>query len=202
MKEQQGAPLQTLQDIRDIMERSARFISLSGWSGVWAGASALAGSFIAAKWMGEMAGMTRETAAARFIALALTVLLVALAGGFFFTWRKTRLQGGSVWNSASRRMLLQITIPMATGATFALRLLYDGQELYVAPVCLAFYGLALINGSKYTLSDIKYLGFTEVLLGCIALFLPAYGLLLWGIGFGAMHILYGIVMWHKYDKHL
>ena len=59
-------------------------------------------------------------------------------------------------------------------------------------------GLALINGSKYTLSDIRYLGLCQVVLGCICIFVPAWGLTFWAIGFGGLHILYGIVMWNKY----
>src|ERR1700744_2877545 len=39
--------LEALKDIRQIMERSGRFISLSGWSGVAAGCWALAGAAIA-----------------------------------------------------------------------------------------------------------------------------------------------------------
>ena len=91
---------------------------------------------------------------------------------------------------------------MLAGAIFAFKFLFDEQVSYVAPTCLAFYGLALINGSKYTLSDIKYLGLLEVALGCICLFIPGYGLLFWAIGFGALHVLYGIIMWNKYDKHI
>ena len=203
MTDEHGSSLKTLQDIRSIMERSARFISLSGWSGIWAGATALAGSYIAHTWLEATPGyVAYETAVPRFIMLAFAVLIIAFIGAWYFTWRKTSRQGGTVWNSASKRMLAQITLPMLAGAIFAFKFLFDEQVSYVAPTCLAFYGLALINGSKYTLSDIKYLGLLEVALGCNCLFIPGYGLLFWAIGFGALHVLYGIIMWNKYDKHI
>lgn len=91
---------------------------------------------------------------------------------------------------------------MIAGAIFALKFLYEGQESFIAPTLLTFYGLALINGSKYTLSDIKYLGLCEVVLGCISLFMPGYGLTFWALGFGVLHIVYGAIMWNKYDKHI
>lgn len=198
------------------MERSARFISLSGWSGIWAGTVGLVGSYIARKWLKQLPAAyysPYRTAPSsvddglynamvmKFMLLAAAVLIVALAGGYYFTLRKTRRQGHTFWNSASRRMLSQIAIPLAAGGIFALNFLRDHHEGYIAPTCLVFYGLALINGSKYTLSDIKYLGLCEVALGCISLFLPGFGLTFWAIGFGVLHILYGIIMWNKYDKH-
>ncbi len=215
--EHQEDSLKTLQDIRSIMERSARFISLSGWSGVWAGCVALAGSLVARSWLKDLPGAyysPYRTAPAsvpdedynsivlRFVLLAIGVLIVALIGGYYFTWRKTRLLGSKLWNNASRRMVIQIAIPLAAGGLFALNFLHDRHEAYVAPTCLVFYGLALINGSKYTLSDIQYLGLLEMALGCISLFFPGYGLTFWAIGFGALHILYGIIVWNKYDKQI
>lgn len=208
--------LEALRDIKDIMERSAKFISLSGWSGVWAGSVALIGSYIAKTWLRELpAGyynVYRDTPsdivsteeynsiALRFIVLALAVFLTALAGGAYFTWRKTRKKGQTLWNAASRRMLTHMAIPLLAGGMFSFLFLYNGHEMYIAPACLVFYGLALINGSKYTLSDIRYLGYLQLALGFINMSVPGYGLTFWAIGFGGLHILYGIIVWNKYDK--
>lgn len=203
----------TLQDIRDMMEKSARFISLSGWSGIWAGMTGLVGAYIAHTWLKDAPNFYRnynsnddlirtrsfDPLTVRFILLAIVVLVVALIGGYYFTWRKTRRSGNSLWSSASRRMLFYMAIPMVAGAAFSLLFLKNGHEGYIASTCLVFYGLALINGSKYTLSDIRYLGYCEFLLGILAMFIPLHGLIFWAIGFGALHIIYGVIMWRKYD---
>ena len=223
MQQEQGSDsLQTLHEIRSIMERSARFISLSGWSGIWAGSTALAGAFIAGSWLNGL-GATYghydiryhrpnstgnfydpfnyiDNYTVQFLALAAAIFIVALAGGFFFTWRKVKNQGHTLWNHASRQLLTQVMLPLVTGGIFCLAFLYNGNASYIGPACLVFYGLALINGSKYTLSDIRYLGMLEVALGCICLFFPGYSLYFWAAGFGILHILYGIIMWNKYDK--
>ncbi|MBL7684379.1 MAG: hypothetical protein JNK00_13565 [Flavipsychrobacter sp.] len=216
MQDDKVEPLQTLKDIHGIMERSSRFLSLSGWSGVWAGGTALIGAAIAKMWLQQipstyrMAYPNNQSFAAtegeykhillKLVFLALGVLLVALAGGYYFTKRKAIRDGIPLWNGTSKRMLVELAIPLATGGVFAFAFLWHGLELYIAPICLTFYGMALINGSKYTLSDIKYLGIAEVVLGCICLFIRGYGLVLWTIGFGVLHILYGIIMWKKYDS--
>ncbi len=199
--------LQTLQDIRNIMERSARFLSLSGWSGVWAGAVALVGAFIAYNWVPYAWIIRRNTGCLlcdpvmiRFILLAVSILVLALAGGFFFTWRKVKKQGVTLWNRTSRQLLFHLALPLVAGGIFCLSFIYNGDLIYLAPACLIFYGLALINGSKYTLSDIRYLGILEVILGCISLFIPGSAFYFWVLGFGVLHILYGIIMWNKYDK--
>lgn len=213
--EQKDTSLETLQQIRSIMERSARFLSLSGWSGVWAGAVALIGAGVAGKWLEDftfvqptdryyrLPGLSGHVDQYffRYLILAIFIFLLAFAGGFYFTYRKNNKAGIKMWNSASRKMVINLAIPLAAGAITTLAFAYHGDWIYVSPCCLIFYGLALINGSKYTVSDIKYLGLTEVLLGCTGLFInPGYGLWLWALGFGVLHIVYGIIMWRKYDQ--
>ena len=65
---------------------------------------------------------------------------------------------------------------------------------------LIFYGLALINSSKYTFFEIRYLGIAEIVLGLIASVFVSSGLILWAAGFGLLHIIYGIIMYYKYER--
>ncbi len=203
--------LETLQEIRAIMERSARFLSLSGWSGIWAGVVGLAGATIAHFKLNEYyqaynlrggyEGIEFISLRNTLLALAIIVLVLAFAGAFYFTYRKNKKAGINIWNKGSQKMVISLAIPLAAGAIVNLAFIDHGHWLYVAPACLIFYGLALINSSKYTVSDIKYLGLTEIILGCIGLFIsPGYGLYLWALGFGVLHIVYGIIMWRKYDQ--
>jgi hypothetical protein len=202
--------LQDLQAIRSIMENSARFLSLSGLSGVWAGITALAGAGVAHVCIrsyyqdynarGHFSGEAFDALQVKLLVLAIVVLGVALAGGYLFTHLKVKKQGGRLLNMASRKMLLNLAIPLLTGAVFILGMLYHHTWLLAAPACLVFYGLALLNGSKYTLHDIRYLGVLEISLGLVALFFPAWSLYFWALGFGVLHIVYGLIMWLKYDR--
>lgn len=198
--------LRDLTEIRSLMERSSRFISLSGLSGISAGLIALAGAWVAAQrigvsWDFSHRDVARSPDLYRFLALdAAVVLGLALASGVYFTVRGARRKGQAVWNQTSRRLLINLAIPLGAGGLFCLLLIGPAPGL-VAPGTLVFYGLALLNGSKYTHDDVRYLGLCEIALGLISGFLAGSGLtlLFWAVGFGVLHIVYGVVMYRKYE---
>ncbi|TAE31762.1 MAG: hypothetical protein EAZ91_06515 [Cytophagales bacterium] len=205
--------LQTLTEIRSLMERSSKFLSLSGLSGVSAGIVALIGSAVVymrlrTDWLSVLSysrlgkyGVGGYREANEFLwQTAIVVLVAALSFGTFFTVRKAQRQGQRVWNQASRRMLWALAVPLVTGGIFCLALLHYRVLFLLVPATLIFYGLALLNGSKYTVRDVEYLGYSELLLGSLALFLTGYNLLFWSVGFGVLHILYGTAMYWKYDR--
>lgn len=207
--------LEHLSEIRSLMERSSRFISLSGLSGVAAGIFALMGAAMVYVYLGMVPfahkkmyyvvaenttkwGMDYMTF---FFLDAAIVLLFALLGGVFFTFRKANRRGDKiVWDALSRRLLMSMAVPLVAGGIFCLGLIYHNEFGLVAPATLIFYGLACINASKYTLKDIGNLGILEVALGLVALFNVGYGLEFWAIGFGVLHIIYGILLYYKYDR--
>lgn len=209
---QQQATLQEVKDIRQMMERSTRFISLSGLSGIAAGFFAIIGAAIARYVVFkdyydnyEEFGWTREEfrkLKIQSLGLAAAVFTAAFLTAFYFTWRKSSKQGIAVWNPASKRLFWNTVIPLVAGGLFILGMLKYNQWSFVAPACLVFYGLALVNASKYTLSDIRYLGYCEIIVGLINMQWTGYGLYFWALGFGVLHIIYGVLMWWKYERKL
>ena len=202
--------LNTLKDIRQMMDRSTRFISLSGLSGVFAGVIALMGAYFAnveiekfSEKRGYGYGISGEMDLKfNLIKLALIVLFTALAGGILFTYRKSQRNNLPIWDKTSKSLLINLITPLLAGGLFIIALLLNHPNTYsiIAPTCLIFYGLALINASKYTYSDIRYLGYLEVVLGLISMYYMGYGLLFWAFGFGILHIVYGLVMYFKYER--
>jgi hypothetical protein len=195
--------LETLQDIKRMMERSSRFISLSGLSGVSAGICAMIGAYIGHIWIREYLTNANERGGifeTKMLGLAIAVLAAALLSSTWFTWRKARKSQLPIWDHASKKLAINMAIPLAAGGFFALGLLQHGGWNFIAPACLVFYGLALVNASKYTLTDIRYLGILEIVLGCINMYFPHEGLYFWTTGFGLLHIIYGLIMWWKYER--
>jgi hypothetical protein len=197
--------LKDISEIRAMMERSSRFISLSGLSGVMAGIYALIGAYVAYQVIHAGAGgeeaYGRSLTVIRYLLLdAVAVLALAIGTGIWLTTRRARQQGLKTWDSTARRLVINLLIPLVTGGIFALIMLYRGFTGVVAPSMLIFYGLALINASKYTLSDVRYLGIIEIILGLIASFMVGYSLMFWTLGFGVLHIIYGTVMYFKYER--
>lgn len=206
----QEEQLNALKDIRQMMDRSTRFISLSGLSGVFAGGIALIGAYFAYEEIekffdkrGYAYGVQGEIDLEfNLVKLGLIVLFVALAGGVLFTYRKSQQNNLPIWDKTSKALLFNLMTPLIAGGLFIIALLVNHPNTYsiIAPTCLIFYGLALINASKFTFSDIRYLGYLEVILGLICMFYVGYGLWFWAFGFGVLHIIYGLVMYFKYER--
>lgn len=195
-----------LSHIRSMMERSSRFISLSELSGVFAGLSALIGGLYVYQvfeknGINYFEGIDNAFSINLISELILTGIIIfsfALTFGILFTVRKSKKYNLPIWTSTTKNMLLNLAIPLAVGGVFCLALLYHQMYVLIAPATLLFYGLALVNAEKYTFSDIKYLGYCQLVLGCISVFYLGYGLVFWILGFGILHILYGLVMFKKY----
>jgi uncharacterized membrane protein HdeD (DUF308 family) len=201
--------LNALSDIRNMMDRSSRFISLSGLSGVFAGIIALIGAYLAHhevrtfKAGGYGYGIDAElNIEYTLLKIGMGVLLIAVVGVLLFTYRQTIKKKLPIWDKTAKNLLVNLAIPLITGGIFIISLLLNQENStgLIAPSCLVFYGLALINASKYTYSDIRFLGLCEVILGLMAMFNVQYGLYFWAMGFGVLHIIYGTIMYVKYER--
>jgi uncharacterized membrane protein YidH (DUF202 family) len=201
-----------LASIRNLMERSSKFISLSGLSGVMAGVYALIGSVLAYRMVYSNYGFfgyrdivitdvdSHRTTMLHLVLLALSVLIAAMGTGILLSYRKAKKRSESLWTPTTRSLLISSAIPLVTGGIFMLILITRGYYGVVAPASLIFYGLAVISGSHYTFTDVKYLGILEIVLGLISALYPGYGLIFWALGFGVLHIIYGSLMYFKYDR--
>lgn len=207
--------LDTLKDIRSLMDKSSRFISLSGLSGVAAGTCALIGAMVAkgifkrhrdtvsVDYLQEgLSGSISISDGMGFALLEVAVItfLVALGSAFFFTWWRSRKEGQKLFGPVSIRLTLALAVPIFIGFLFILRLMQIGAYGFIAPACLLFYGLGLLNASRYTSSEIRYLAYAILAVGTISLYFIGFGLYFWAFGFGVLHILYGIIMWNKYER--
>lgn len=196
-----------LASIRSLMERSSKFISLSGLSGVLAGVYALIGAIAAYCIMDHPSLNYNDVTVLQFIhgapylaMIAIAVLVASILTSALLSYQKAKRNGQPIWGNTSKALLFHMTVPLLTGGLLILIFLYRGYFGIVAPAMLVFYGLALIGASNFTFTDIKYLGLCEIGLGLIAAFMPGYGLAFWAIGFGILHIVYGSVMHLKYDR--
>ncbi|KIC02020.1 membrane protein [Flavobacterium sp. JRM] len=195
--------LQDITEIKNMMNKSSQFISLSGLSGIMAGIYALIGAHIANGLIESHSSyyVTLESKTFKLIVLtAFLVLLFSIITAAILTVSKAKKQGEKIWNSTSKRVLINFLIPLVTGGIFGLLLLRNGYYGLIGPVTLLFYGLACVNASKYTLRDVRYLGITIIILGLISTEFSGYALEFWALGFGVCHIIYGSVMYFKYDR--
>lgn len=194
-----------LREIKDTMDRATRFISLSGLSGVSTGIAALVGALLAYEAVFKNKEYLTHNAVEisnenlwYLLFISIGTFTLSIASAIFFTHRKTKSQHQGVWNVQVKRLLINLSIPLVTGGLLCLMLLLKGFVGFLCPLTLIFYGLALINGSKYTFTEIRNLGLIEILLGLIAFQFINYGLLFWALGFGVFQIIYGLIVQKKY----
>ncbi|MDP3144680.1 MAG: hypothetical protein Q8N66_04700 [Bacteroidota bacterium] len=209
--ENQQQHLDALKDIRQLMKQSNRFLSLSGLSGIFAGIYALIGAyaghvvimnFISDCRLNDYSEEKYNVMIVMCAVICALVLGMSLITAFIFSGRKAKKTGQKLFDHTTWQLLINMFIPLAAGGVFCIAMLFhgDGFVVLVGPAMLIFYGLALVNGSKYTLHDIRYLGCMQIVLGILASFYLGYSLLFWAIGFGVLHIVYGTIMWFKYDR--
>jgi hypothetical protein len=213
---EQNQSLQDLQHIKKMMERSSRFISLSGLSGISAGVCALVGAWFAQSKMSlynyeHSQSFNEDRGAYIFkdglsalttdlLIIALFTFIAACVTSFLFTYLRSKKNGTPLWGTTSLRLFWNTIIPLSAGGLFLIRSIELGYYELIAPGCLIFYGLVLVNASKYTLGEVRYLGYCQILLGIINLWMIGYGLYFWAAGFGVLHIVYGLLMWFKYER--
>ncbi|QNP50812.1 hypothetical protein H9L05_11510 [Hymenobacter qilianensis] len=123
-----------------------------------------------------------------------------MGGAYYFTRRRAKQDRVQLWSPLGRRLALSLAIPLVAGGLFCLAIYLQGAAGLVVPGMLLFYGLALLNASKYTLEEIRWLGLTEIALGLVAVLFPGYGLIFFALGFGLSHIIYGLIMYNRYER--
>ena len=201
--------IRDIAEIRSLMERSSKFLSLAGWAGVMAGLYALAGAFIAYKVLAfnpddidysltSAGGVSSITL--KVIGLALAILTLSIGTAIFLSHRKAVKRSEKLWNITTKRLLFQMAVPLIAGGLLCLILIDKGLIGLLAPVSLLFYGLALYNASLFTYKEVKSLGLIQIGLGLFSAYFVGYGLTCWALGFGVFHIIYGIYMHYRYER--
>ncbi|WP_104384241.1 hypothetical protein [Sphingobacterium sp. HMA12] len=194
-----------LGQIRSLMEKSSKFVSISGLSGVLIGCYALLGTLLGYYITTNTEVLNNQfsgdlTLLNIFLILAILILVLSLLTGWLMARKKAKKSRQSIWNITSKSLLFAVSIPLVTGGLLALILLAQGYYHLIAGMLLIFYGVALAAGSIYTFTEVRWLGILEICLGLLALYLPDHGLLFWGLGFGGLHIIYGFIVYKKYES--
>jgi uncharacterized membrane protein YidH (DUF202 family) len=201
--------IRDIAEMRSMMERSSKFLSLSGLAGVMAGIYALSGAYIAFKIFyfnpDEIVYNTIKSGSVsssllQVVLLAVLILVLALGTAIFLSYKKASKRGEKLWNPTARRLLINMSVPLVVGGLLILILISKGLIGLIAPFTLIFYGLALYNASKFTYEEVRSLGLIEIALGLVSAYFVGYGLLFWALGFGVVHIIYGIYMHYRYER--
>jgi hypothetical protein len=191
-----------------MMERSTRFLSLSGLSGILAGIYSLAAAGLAWYWIyfpSSSWGVGAESLSFRnllnrLLLLGLVTLIAAVSSSYFLSKKRGTAATQPFWSPASKRFLVALFLPVALGGFFCFALLHERAFELIPAAMLLFYGIGLVQSAQFTLGEIKNLGLTQLVLGLVAAFFPDFGLLCWAFGFGVFHLIYGALMYYRHER--
>ncbi|UFH57173.1 hypothetical protein [Spirosoma sp. KNUC1025] len=208
MKKEQDY-IRDLSEIRSMMERSSKFLSLAGWAGIMAGLYALTGAYIAYSvfdfapdklvYNTPLAG-SLSSDLLKVILLAILILILAVGTAILLSYKKAARKGQKLWHAITRRLLINMAVPLVAGGLLILILLANGLVGLIIPCTLVFYGLALYNAGQFTYEEVKSLGLIQIGLGLLSAYFVEYSVLGWALGFGVFHIMYGIYMHYRYER--
>lgn len=190
--------LESVNEIKELMERSSKFISISGIATIMAGIYAITGAFCV-KYMNTLQ-MEARVVAEIMITIAALVLIASAATACILSYYKSKKTGQKFFSKLTYRALWHFSLPMLVGGALCLSILMHHPAFLLSSIMLLFYGLALVNVSKYTYSSVSWLGYAFICLGIIDCFFEGHGLFCWTIGFGGFHILYGILFYLHYER--
>jgi hypothetical protein len=180
---------ESLDFIRSTMERSAAFTALPGTGGVAMGIVGLAAA--ALSWSVQVP----RTWLAIWVASAALAAAVGLAA----MWHKARAARMPLWSAAGRRFAQAFIPALAAGAALTIAAAVEGREGHLPGTWLLLYGAAVIAAASASIRVLSVFGGALMTLGIVALALPAqWGTLCLGIGFGALHILFGVIVARRY----
>ena len=189
--------LKDISEIKNLMNRSSRFISLSGLSGILAGLYAIIGACVSYVFLFPKKGESLYLHSWNFKMLLVvlgSIFILSIVTAYLLTTRKAKQNNEKIWDATTKRLLLNFLIPLVTGGLYITIKLASQHYGLTASLMLIFYGLALVNASKYTIGNVKYLGYAQIVIGLLCAAFPGYGFWFWVLGFGLLHIVYGAIM--------
>lgn len=186
-----GAPalharaMDNLSFIRSTMERATAFTAVPGWGGVAMGLTALAATPLAA----------RGATPGEWLAVWLGASVLALSIGGWAMAVKARRAGTSVFSYSGRRFVLSYVPPLVVGALLTLVLVRAGLYSALPGTWLLLYGTGVVTGGAFSVRVVPLMGLCFMGLGAVALLAPAaWGNWLMAVGFGGLHILFGLII--------
>lgn len=191
--------LEDLKHIRSMMERSTKFLSVSGLAGIGAGIVAVIGAYVAKEILWRRISILGDMTLDLFLVAVATIGLASFCG-LYFSIQKAKKSNSKFWLPVTTQILKDFSVPMISGGLLCMAMVYHQSFVFIPATMLIFYGLALISAGSRTYRDIKLLGACQIILGILAAIFIRNGLLFWSLGFGGLHIIYGAVMYWRYDR--
>ena len=181
--------MDNLRYIRETMERATAFTAISGWGEVAIGVTALLASFVAA----------RQGTVKMWLAVWVVEGTISLLIAGWSMDRKARAVQMPLVSGPGRKAVFSLSPPIIAGGLLTIVLFRAGLTNVIPGCWLLLYGTGVITGGMFSVPIVPIMGLCFMALGAAALFAPPE-LANWfmGAGFGALHVVFGVIIARKY----
>jgi hypothetical protein len=169
------------------MESASTFTALSGWGLVAVGVVGLLAAFLA--WR---AGQPEK------LSIWLPAALVGVICAGAANASKARRLEMPLWSGSFRKVAWVMTPVLAAGALLTFALVGANARYLLPGTWLALYGAGVTAGGTFSLRAVRWMGLALVVLGGLALRVPQQGIVFLAVGFGILHILFGVYLVGKH----
>ena len=180
------------------MEQGKSYFSLKSLSGILIGIYGLATVYLIDKLTsGEGSGIEMVSQLPiLFLQIGITAIAVVFIIISLFTlWirakRRAKSEGKKLWNTSNKKIRLQTLITLLVLIVVIIVIANQGYYSLVTPISLFFYGLFLLNLSRFSSKGLVFLSIGEVLLGVAAYMIYDKEIFFLALGFGLLPIIYG-----------
>ncbi len=181
--------IDNLQFIRETMERSAVFTSVPGYGGALMGATAIGAAYIA----------NNQPLVRDWLTVWLVEAVLAFSIGLFALWQKAKNSNVSLASVPARKFASAFAPPIVAGIILTALFYYRGFFPFLPCVWLSLYGTAVVCGGAFSVRIVPIVGWIFIALGAVAAFAPTnWGNVLMGLGFGVLHIVFGLIVARRY----
>ena len=181
--------IENLRFIRETMERAGSFTAVPGWGGVLMGVSALVTAVIS--------GPPDNTT--RWVGIWLIDAVVAVVIALGAMARKANVSGVSLSGVPALRFALAFAPPLVAGMVLTPVFVMMGLIARLPGCWLLNYGTAVATGGAFSVRIVPIMGLCFMALGVVAFAAPApWGHWLMAIGFGGLHIAFGLIIARRY----
>jgi len=187
--------------------RSTHFFSLRGFPGILVGIYALLGAITFRQLLNNHQNLNSAVSflPISYLEYLLTsivflVLVISIISVYISAFRKAKRSHKKLWGPVSRRFLIHVSLPLLAGGVICILLYEYGLIRYISSAMLIFYGLTFFSARKYISNTTRNAGIVILLIGLVSTQFIDYGLYFWVIGFGFIHVIYGIVTYRKHDN--
>jgi hypothetical protein len=175
--------------IRETMERASAFTAVPGWGQVVIGGTALIAAYLAAYEISER----------RWLMTWLAEAVIALLIAGWSMDRKARATETPLLSGPARKVAFSLSPPLIVGALLTAVLFRLRITSLIPGVWLLLYGTGVVTGGMFSVRIVPLMGICFMGLGAVALFVsPPWANMLLATGFGALHIVFGLIIARKY----